>query len=136
MSAPQDTLAMLRRYAQSWSAGDIDGLLAAYADDVVFHYFGATDVAGDHVGKAAAVDAMVTASTRATRRLVEVVDVLAGEHLGAIVATEELSRDGEVVTARRTMLYRVEADQIHECWVLDEDQSLIDRLWAPPRDQR
>jgi hypothetical protein len=25
----------------------------------------------------------------------------------------------------------VEADHLAECWLLDEDQALIDRLWRP-----
>jgi hypothetical protein len=127
VTAAEETLATLRRYADSWLAGD----LGAYADDVVFHYFGTTDVAGDHVGKEAAVERMVVASTRAPRELVEVVDVLAGDRLGAIVAVERLARDGEDATVRRVLVYRVELGKIAECWVLDEDQAQIDRFWRP-----
>ena len=57
MTTREETHDVLRRYADSWLAGDIDALLAAYADDVVFHYFGSSDVASAHVGKQAAVDA-------------------------------------------------------------------------------
>jgi ketosteroid isomerase-like protein len=131
MATPDETLAVLRRYADSWLAGDMDAVLAAYADDVVFHYFGNTDLAGAHVGKAAAVEAMVTVSARAPRRLVEVLDVLAGNQFGAIVAVEELNRDGESATVRRTFLYRVEAGTIVECRVFDEDQAQVDRFWRP-----
>jgi hypothetical protein len=131
MSTPDETLATLRRYAERWLAGDIDALLGTYADDVVFHYFGTTDLAGAHVGRDAAVERMVVASTRAPRQLVEIVDVLVGEVLGTIVAVERLERDGEVATVRRVLVYRVEAGKIVECWVLDEDQALIDRFWRP-----
>jgi ketosteroid isomerase-like protein len=104
-------------------------VLGAYAADVVFHYFGATDLAGTHVGKDAAVAAMATASTRAARELLEVIDVLAGDRLGSIVVRERLSREGEVAEVRRVFVYRVEGRAIVECWVLDEDPALIDRLW-------
>ena len=120
---------MLRRYAESWRDGDLEGVLGAYADEVVFHYFGATDVAGTHVGKEASVAAMATASTRATRELLEVVDVLAGDRFGSIVARERLAREGEVAEVRRVFLYRVEGSQIVEFWLFDEDQPLIDHLW-------
>ena len=66
-------------------------LLAAYADDAVFHDFGSTDLAGTHVGKDACVAAMAQTASRAHLELVEIV----------------------------------------ECWMLDEDQALMDRLWAP-----
>lgn len=50
--------AALRSYAEAWRAGDLTRLLDAYDEDVVFHYFGESDLAGDHIGKSAAVSAM------------------------------------------------------------------------------
>lgn len=129
MANQSETLAALRRYAESWLAGDIETVLGAYADDVEFHYFGKTDLAGTHVGKAAAVAAMGVVSARASRRIVEIVDVMAGDEFGAIIAAEELSRDGEVATIRRTFLYRIHGGLIVECRVLDEDQELVDAFW-------
>jgi hypothetical protein len=116
---------------RAWQDGDLEGLLGAYADDVVFHYFGTTDVAGAHVGKAAAVEAMVTVSTRAQRELLEVVDVLVGDELGALVVRERLVRGEDEADVRRVLVYRVEGEQIVECWLHDEDQALIDRFWRP-----
>jgi hypothetical protein len=123
----------LLAYAAAWRAGDVTALLDAYADDVAFHYFGATDLAGDHVGKDAAVAAMAQTASRAKRELVEIVDVLAGDVLGSIVVVERFTREG-VGTAevRRTAVYRVGDDgRIVECWMLDEDPALMDRFWAP-----
>jgi len=31
---------------------------------------------------------------------------------------------------RRLFRYRIDGDQLVECWLYDEDQTLIDRLWA------
>jgi hypothetical protein len=121
----------LRRYADAWEAGDLEAMLDSYADDVVFHYFGATDLAGDHVGKEACVTAMVTASVRAARELLEVVDVLAGDRLGALVVRERLTRAGESVDLQRVLVYRIEESKLAEVWLHDEDQALVDRLWAP-----
>lgn len=124
------TMDVLRRYAERWQAGDIDALFATYADDAVFHYAGTTDIAGTKTGKDAVLTALIEASSRATRELLEIVDVLAGDRLGAIVSRERLTRDGESHDLRRVFLYRVEADRIAECWLFDEDQALIDQLWA------
>ena len=101
------------------------------ADDVVFHYFGSSDLAGTHVGDAA-LAAMAQASVRSTRTLVEVVDVLDGPVLGALVVRERFERDGRSEEVQRVLLYRVVDDQIAECWLYDEDQPLIDEFWAPP----
>jgi hypothetical protein len=40
---------------------------------------------------------MVTASVRAARELLEVVDVLVGDRLGALVVRDRLTRAGEAV---------------------------------------
>lgn len=125
------TLEVLRRYAESWTAGDIDALFASYADDAVFHYFGTSDLAGVHRGKSSVLTALIAASSRASRELVEIVDVLAGDERGAIVARERLTRGEESVEIERVFLYRVEGAQIAECWLYDQDQRLVDRLWGP-----
>lgn len=121
----------LLRYVDAWKRGDLDALLDSYSDDAVFHYFGTTDLAGDHVGKQAAIAAMATASMRAARELLEVIDVLIGDHLGTVIVREQLSRDGESAHLQRVLVYRIENDKITECWLYDEDQPLVDRFWAP-----
>jgi hypothetical protein len=128
------TRSTLEAYAEAWRTGDLGGLFAAYADDVVFHYFGRSDLAGTHVGDAA-LAAMAEASVRSTRTLVEVVDVLDGAELGALVVKERFERDGRSADVQRVLLYRVVDDHIAECWLYDEDQSLIDGFWAPHAEQ-
>lgn len=134
-NSPQEvTRSTLTAYADAWRAGDIDRILSFYADDVVFHYFGRTEIAGTHVGKEASVAAMARTSSRSSRRLVTIVDVLAGSALGSIVAIEEFARSDagiEPIEVRRVFAYRIgTTGLIEECWVLDEDQALMDRLWA------
>src|SRR4051812_33216229 len=128
------TRSTLEAHAEAWRAGKTEDVLAAYADDVVFHYFGSSDIAGTHAGKKASVVAMRQTMLRASRELVEIVDVLAGEALGSIVAVERFARPDagiEPAEMRRVFVYRVAADgQIVEVWMLDEDQELMDRLWS------
>jgi hypothetical protein len=120
--------ATARRYGDAWTAGDLTAVLDAYADDVVFHYFGASPLAGAHVGKAAALDALALATARTDRRLLEVVDVLGGSQLAALVVTEEVGPERTPI--RRVLLYRCADDRLAECWLYDEDQRAIDELWA------
>jgi hypothetical protein len=128
--ASDETAAVLRAYAEAWQRSD-PTLFDFYADDCTFHYFGTTDLAGTHVGKEACVTAMIAVSTRAPRTLLEIVDVLVGDSLGAIVVRERLERDGESHEVERVARYRVADGRIAECWILDEDQALIDHLWRP-----
>lgn len=128
------TRSTLLAYADAWRAGDIDRILTFYDDDVVFHYFGSSEIAGTHVGKEASVAALARTASTASRKLVAVIDVLAGDELGSIVAIEEFARPEvgiEPVEVRRVFVYRVApAGKVVECWVLDEDQALMDRLWS------
>ena len=124
------TYDVLRAYADGWLAGS-PTLFDTYADDCTFHYSGATDLAGSHVGKDACLTAMITARTRARSELLEVVDVLVGDVFGAIVVRERLARDDESHEVARTLRFRVAGGHIVECWLLDEDQALIDHLWRP-----
>jgi len=120
---------VLRRYADAWSSGDLDALLACYADDFTLHYGGASRFAGTHAGKDAAVGAMAEVSVLAPRTLHSVDDVLAGGAGGALVVTEELSRDGDSAVLHRVLRYRVADGLLRECWLHDEDQALVDHYW-------
>jgi hypothetical protein len=44
---------------------------------------------------------------------------------------ERRTRAGESVELRRVLVYRVEESELAEVWLYDEDQALVDRLWAP-----
>lgn len=120
---------VLRRYADAWKAGDLDRLLACYADDFTLHYGGTSRFAGTHAGKDASIGVMADVSAVAPRTLESVDDVLVGRDGGALVVTETLVRDGESATIHRTLRYRVEDGLLRECWLLDEDQSLVDHYW-------
>ncbi|MDQ3738232.1 MAG: nuclear transport factor 2 family protein [Actinomycetota bacterium] len=126
---PYDTV---RRYAELWAANDITGLLAAYHEDFVLHYFGTSPLAGDHVGKDAAIRVLLEATQRSGRLLDEIEDVLTGATFGAIVARESVGRDGETRLVRRVLVYTVSNGKLRECWLYDEDQRAIDELWSAP----
>lgn len=119
---------VLNRYADAWVAGDLAGIIDAYHDDFVLHYFGTSPLAGSHVGKAAALAILAEATARTNRELVSVVDVLAGAQLGALVVVERLGTR----EVRRVLLYRTEDDRLRECWLYDEDQPFVDQLWSTP----
>ena len=121
---------LAERYCRAWQDGDLAGVLDCYADGFVLHYLGASRYAGDHVGKEAAVATLAAVSAEARRELLGIENVLASDGGAVIVARERLTRDGEAHDLRRLFRYRVAADRFTECWLLDEDQALVDRLWG------
>jgi uncharacterized protein len=94
---------VLHDYCDAWRAGDLARIVVA---------------------------ALGEATRRSGRQLVEIVDVLAGGELGAIVAVERVGAAGDTTDIRRVLVYRVRDEQLVECWLYDEDQRLVDGLWS------
>jgi ketosteroid isomerase-like protein len=121
---------VLDDYCDAWRAGDLARIVGAYHDDFTLHYFGESPLAGTHRGKASALAALGEATRRSSRHLVEIVDVLAGRELGAIVAVERVGPAGQTTDIRRVLVYRVRDELLVECWLYDENQRLVDALWS------
>lgn len=120
-------LAAARRYADAWAAGDFPAMMATYAEGFVLHWFGENPFATTHVGRDAAVQALMAFTQRTDRRLLEVVDVMAGASRAVIIAREQVTVADETRAIERVLVYRVADGLLAECWVYDQDQRLIDR---------
>ncbi|WCM25475.1 nuclear transport factor 2 family protein [Sphingomonas sp. QA11] len=127
-SADDDIRTVLTRYASAWCAGDLQAITSCYHDDFTLHYFGTSPLAGVHRGKGAALTALADFSRRSRRRLIEISDIAVGAKRGVILAREEISIGGRAVEIERTLIYTVRDSLLFECWVLDEDQRLIDEM--------
>jgi len=120
----QGNLAVLERYRDAWAAGDFPGLIGLYADDFILHWHGDNPFAGTHVGKAAAVGALLEFTRRTDRKLVAVTHIMADADRAIMIARESLA--GREV--ERVLIYRTDGEKVLECWVLDADQAYIDGL--------
>lgn len=122
--------AVVKRYADAWAANDLQAIFDCYHEEVVFHYFGRSPLAGTHRGKNACLAVLKQVREKTHRKLVSIRDVLAGEHFGLIVAVEQFERNGSSVAIERMLRYSVRDGKLAECWIYDEDQSLVDEYWA------
>jgi uncharacterized protein len=118
------------RYASAWLAGDRAALAACYHEDFTLHYFGRNPLAGDHAGKAAALGILAEVTRRTNRRLLAIVDVMAGPERGALLVHEHFERDGRTAEIERLLVYTVRDGLFCECWVYDQDQTLVDVFLA------
>ena len=128
MADARETRETLRAYADAWLAADVEKVLGAYHEGIVLHYMGESPLAGTHAGTEAVFTILGQASYRASRKLIDVEDVLVGDNFGALIAIEDLGEPPRRV--RRVLLYRVEDGKLRECWLYDEDQRFIDKLWS------
>src|SRR4029453_13397137 len=93
-AAIERTRLAVSRYASAWLAGDRAALVACYHDDFTLHYFGPNPLAGDHRGKAAALGILAEVTRRTNRRLIAIVDVMAGPERGGLLGRHAFGRDG------------------------------------------
>ena len=121
-------LAVVHRYAEAWRAGDRETLVACYHPDFTLHYFGANPRAGDHVGRPAALATLGEVARRTQRKLLDVVDVLAGPERGVVIARERFTRGDLTADLERVLVYAIRDDRLHQCWIYDADQRLVDRF--------
>ena len=68
--------AVVEAYAKAWLGGNASEIIGFYHDDFTLHYFGQSPMAGDHVGKAAAVVALAKVQQMVNRKLLAIDDVL------------------------------------------------------------
>jgi uncharacterized protein len=122
--------AVVRRYCDAWSRGDLAAIVDCYHDDLVLHYFGKSPLAGVHRGKATCLGVLARVQQLANRRLVAIEDVLASDDHAVVIARERFERDGGVLEARRILVYRIRDGRIAEGWIYDEDQRAVDTFFA------
>ena len=53
---------------------------------------------------------------------------LASDDHVVLLTRERLGRDGAAFDADRVLVFRIRDDQLHECWVYDEDPARVDEL--------
>jgi ketosteroid isomerase-like protein len=126
----EETESVVRAYCEAWEAGDVSGIFGLYHDDFTLHYFGRSPMAGDHVGKAAAVAALVKVQTLTNRKLIEIHDVLSSADHGAVLARERFEQSGKTLEVNRILLYHVKDGKLAECWLFDDDQRAVDDFWS------
>ena len=129
-AAIECTRQAVTRYARAWLAGDRAALAACYHDDFTLHYFGRNPLAGDHRGKMASLAILAEVTRRTNRKLLGIVDIMAGPERGALLVRERFERDGNVAEFERLLVYAVRDGLLWECWVWDQDQAAVDAYLA------
>jgi uncharacterized protein len=119
-------LEAVQRYAAAWRSGDRAAIADCYHDDFTLHYFGQNSFAGDHVGKRAALTTLAAFAERTRRKLISIVDVMAGPRRAVIIARESFERDGRRAEFERVLVYAIKDGKLHECWVHDDDRAAVD----------
>ena len=129
-AAIERTRQAVTQYARAWLAGDRVALAACYHEDFTLHYSGRNPLAGDHRGKIAALTILAEVTRRTNRKLLGIIDIMAGPERGALLVRERFERDGKAAEFERLLVYAVRDGLLGECWVWDQDQTAVDAYLA------
>ena len=129
-AAAESTRLAVSRYAAAWLAGDRAAMQATYHDDFTLQYFGRNPLAGVHEGKTASLAILAEVTRRTNRKLLGIVDIMAGPERGALLVRELFSRDEKAAEVERLLVYSVRDGLLWKCWVYDQDQALVDTFLA------
>lgn len=123
---------LVRRLYEAFEKGDGPALARILDDRVAWHVPGRSPVSGDHAPRDAVfaffgqLRARSEGTFRATLR-----EIYASE-TGAIARADVTGQrpDGRRYQGAYLLRFRIEADRIHEAWLVNEDQDAFERFWA------
>jgi hypothetical protein len=116
-----------RKGQEAFSRRDFDALRNFWAEDIVYHFPGASHVAGDHRGLQAVL-AFFAKLVEMNVQIAEVHDVLASdEHVVALVRATA-SRPGKELSFHQANVYNVRDGKVTEAWLLPTDQAALDEF--------
>lgn len=115
----------------AFARADVAALAAVFADDVVWHYPGTSELSGDHVGRDAVLGFLgqfierTGGSYRAQLR-----EVMANDEYASGWANDVAARDGKVLDVNAVVVFRMHDDVVTEAWHYFDDLAALDDFWA------
>jgi hypothetical protein len=121
---------VLRNAYAAFSRGDLDGYLQHCSEAIVFHVPGHTPMSGTHAREQfkafiARLMELCDGTFRET-----VLDVVANERRGLVLAEHELRRNGRTHVYRTAHIYRIENGRLAEFREYPEDLYAFDAAWS------
>lgn len=124
--------AKMREAAAKFVAGDLEGFMATFSDDIVWRSGGSSALSGTYRGKDEVAGWFGTIRRFAGDTIdVEPVDVLADDEHLTIFLHITAKRDDQVLDVEVANAFRVDPDgRWKESWYLPNDQAAWDRFFS------
>ncbi len=127
MEHPHARLA--RRLLEAFSAGDVAGMEAVVADDLVWHAPGTNRFSGRFEGRDAAMQRLSRMREAGITTSVDVHDVVANDdHVVALVHLHVANAEGRRYDQPQVQVAHVRDGRIAEFWTMNQDQAVLDLL--------
>jgi ketosteroid isomerase-like protein len=132
MEAGRDAaVELIRRYFDAVRT-DHSQTAALYAPEATLHYVGRHVLGGVYRGPAEILELFRRSreAFRGTQRL-ELHDVVAGDKHAVALLRGSAERDGKRHEWQRVVVFHVREGRIHEQWIHDSDQHVVEEALAP-----
>ncbi len=119
---------MFRRAIDAMGSGDLDGFMAAFTDDAVWHAPGMSPFSGRFEGKEAIVERFGRLREAGARTRMELHDVLGNdEHVVALLSMHLETPHGAYHEPHVNVMH-LRDGKIAELWAMNQDQAVVDWL--------
>jgi ketosteroid isomerase-like protein len=119
---------VLRRFFTAWCANDTAGTQAFLADQVVLHYPGTTNLAGDYRGKDAFLSWVQQHGIATGQASVALSKVFTDQDTVVALYASLLQGEQQSFVERSVAVFAVRQGQIAEAWVTPMDLAASDRF--------
>jgi hypothetical protein len=129
MAHPNEEL--LRKGFDAFGKGDLDGVKALFADDIVWHVPGSSQLSGDYKGQGEVMawlgkNLELSGGTLKT----EVHDVLGNDEHAVALFTITAQREGKSLHDNACQVVHVSGGKVTESWLHPGDQKTVDEFWS------
>jgi ketosteroid isomerase-like protein len=127
MSHPHE--GMLKTLYDAFTKGNMETVMALFTDDIEFHVFGRSRVAGSYRAKDQILHFFAKlANTYGDTFRLQIRDILANDRHGVVLTFERAHRDGKVLENRAVHVYDIRDGKCAQCRAYNEHT--WDELWT------
>ena len=115
----------------AFDKGDLDTVRSLFADDIVFHVTGNSQLAGDYRGidEVFGFFGKLVELSGGTFKI-ERHAVLADDEHATVLSTSSAEREGKSLSAKTVDVFHLADGKVTECWTIADDQAAEDEFWG------
>jgi ketosteroid isomerase-like protein len=115
----------------AFDKGDMDTVRELFADDIVFHVPGSSQVSGEYRGQNDVFGffGKLMELSGGTFKI-ERHAVLADDEHATVLSTTTAQREGKTLKSKTADVFHVKDGKVAECWTLSADQDQLDAFFA------
>lgn len=127
----QEDAALVRRGYEAFNTGDIDKLMALFAQNAVYRVGGSGGLAGEKRGQEAIMGYFGELFSRSGGDIkVELQDVIAGERHTVSLQAAQAQRNGKTMKQNGVLVFTIQDGKVTEVNEFQEDTALASDFWA------